>query len=82
MLREADSRKQRSEKAFVLFLSSMMNLFDQLLVALPEASKLSIVMRNMLPYLGQAITVKFAINSVKPKYETHGLKGLTGAEEN
>lgn len=57
LLREAESRKQRSDEAFVLFLSSMMNLFDHLQIPLPEARKLSIVMRNMLPYLRQALAL-------------------------
>lgn len=56
-LREAESRKQRTDEAFVLFLSEMMNLFDHLQVPLPENRKLSIVMRNMLPYLRQALAL-------------------------
>lgn len=57
LLREAESRKQRSDEAFVLFLSSVMNLFDHLQEPIPEARKLSIVMRNMLPYLRQALAL-------------------------
>lgn len=57
LLREAESRKQRPDEAFVLYLSSMMNLFDHLQVQLPETRKLSIVMRNMLPYLRQALAL-------------------------
>lgn len=57
LLREAESRKQRSDETFVLFLASMMNMFDHLQVELPEARKLNIVMRNMLPYLRQALAL-------------------------
>lgn len=57
LLREAEARKQRPDETFVLFLASMMNMFDHLQVQLPEARKLNIVMRNMLPYLRQALAL-------------------------
>lgn len=51
LMKELEQRHQGNGEPFVVYLASMVNIFDQLMEPLSEAKKIDMVTRNMLPYL-------------------------------
>lgn len=57
LLKQIESRNQQRNERFVLYLANMLNMFSHLRNEIPEAQKISIIKRNMLPYLADRLAL-------------------------
>lgn len=57
VLKEVEQRHQGREEPFILYLSSLLNLFKHLREPLTERKKVDLVMRNMSPYLADRVAL-------------------------
>lgn len=57
ILKEIEQRRQGKEETFVLYLSSLLNMFKYLQEPLTERKKVSLVMRNMSPFLADRLAL-------------------------
>lgn len=57
ILKEIEQRRQGKDETFVLYLSSLLNMFKYLQEPLTERKKVSLVMRNMSPFLADRLSL-------------------------
>lgn len=57
LMKEVELRQQGNNEPFMLYLSAMINLFNQLKEDLSEEKKISLIMRNMSPYLADRMAL-------------------------
>lgn len=57
LMKEIELRQQGSNEPFMLYLSAMINLFNQLKENLSEEKKISLIMRNMSPFLADRMAL-------------------------
>lgn len=57
ILKDIEQRHQQKDEPFIVYLSAMMNMFDQLQFPLAEGTKVSFVLRNMSSFLAEKIAL-------------------------
>lgn len=63
ILKEIENRCQGRDEPFILYLSSMINLFNNLQEPFSEAKKVQVVMRNMSSYLSDRLALFDIVNT-------------------
>lgn len=69
LLKEIEQRRQGKDEPFILYLSTLLNIFKHLKTPLGEKQRLDLVIRNMQPYLAD----RLALTEI---YDTHHLSML------
>lgn len=64
IMKEIEQRLQLKDEPFIFYLSSLLNMFDQLRIPLSERNKVDLVLRNISPHLAEKLAV-FEVNNLQ-----------------